>query len=66
MEPLNLHTGRFVPRVETDSEARIRALEAHLSGLSADLEHVLAQINATLELLVTSTRAAASNDGMDL
>ncbi len=51
MERLNLRMGRFIPRAEADAETRIRALETHLGGLTAELEYLLAEINATLKLL---------------
>ncbi len=64
MEHLNLHTGRFIPRADLDADARIRALETHLAGLTAELEHMLAEIDATLDLLEAGLRAQERNAAM--
>ncbi len=45
MEKLTLRSGRYIPRTMTDAEARIKALETHLASLTAELEHILAELN---------------------
>ncbi len=56
MEQLILKTGRFIPRANVDVDTRIRALEAHLAGLTSELEFMLSELNATLDLLESALK----------
>ncbi len=61
MEPLHLPSGRFIPRLQDAEEARIRALEAHLSDLTAELEYILAQLNVTMGSVAAVSAAVTAS-----
>ncbi len=46
MEQLILHVGRFIPRTDADTETRLRAVEAHVAALTAELELLLTEMGA--------------------
>ncbi len=62
MEPLNLQIGHFLPRTDATDEERLRAAEAHLSGLTTELEYLLSEIGTALTRLSEAMEAAAASD----
>ena len=54
MEKLILKCGRYVPASAADTAVRIAAMEAYLSRLTDELEHLLSELDLALRA-VTET-----------
>jgi hypothetical protein len=61
MEKLILKSGRFIPPALGDVETRVKLIEAHLSGLTEELEYLVGEMDRALNALEA---AISERDGL--
>ena len=62
MEKLILKCGRYIPTVDDDTGGRIKDMEAYLSRLTDELEHLLSELNLAVQELMAAREEGGYGD----